>query len=123
VPENPTARPIVQTVAEDDGKCPVFGPVFLQKALSLVRDRADRVRGEISTDWPDAPRNQTTTALFVTPFGAMNLLSGTANVAMEKSSVLKSLRTFGIAPVVAHPHSTSSTRRSGAKIRENLCRQ
>jgi hypothetical protein len=52
VPENPSARPIIQTVAEDDGKCPVFDPVFLQKALSLARDRADRVRGEISTDWP-----------------------------------------------------------------------
>lgn len=52
VPENPGARPIVQTVTEDDGKCPVFELEFLQKALSLVRDRAARVRGEISTDWP-----------------------------------------------------------------------
>ncbi|MDO5898781.1 hypothetical protein [Agrobacterium sp. Azo12] len=52
VRENPSARPIVQTVAEDDGQCPVFDPVFLHKALSLARDRADRVRGGISTDWP-----------------------------------------------------------------------
>jgi hypothetical protein len=52
VPENPGTRPIVQTVTEDDGKFPVFDPEFLQEALSLARDRADRVRGEISTDWP-----------------------------------------------------------------------
>lgn len=52
VPENPSSRPIVQTVAEDDGKFPVFDPVFLQKALDLMRVCADRVRGEISTDWP-----------------------------------------------------------------------
>ncbi|WP_165422403.1 hypothetical protein [Rhizobium ruizarguesonis] len=52
VPENPGASPIVQTSTENDGKCPVFDPEFLQKALSLVRDRALQVRGEISTDWP-----------------------------------------------------------------------
>ncbi|WP_246778594.1 hypothetical protein [Rhizobium mongolense] len=52
LPENPGARPIVQTVTENDEKCPVFGPAFLQKALNVVSDRAVRVRGEISTDWP-----------------------------------------------------------------------
>ncbi|MBY5570531.1 hypothetical protein HFO55_25320 [Rhizobium leguminosarum] len=52
VPENPGAPPIVQTSNENDGKCPVFDPEFLQKALSLVRDRAVQVRAEISTDWP-----------------------------------------------------------------------
>ncbi len=52
LPENPGAGPIVQTVTENDEKCPVFEPAFLQKALNLVRDRAARVRGEISTDWP-----------------------------------------------------------------------
>ncbi|MBX5204146.1 hypothetical protein [Rhizobium sp. NZLR1] len=52
VPGNPGASPIVQTSTENDGKCPVFDPKFLQKALSLVRDRAVQVRGEISTDWP-----------------------------------------------------------------------
>lgn len=52
VPESPGARPIVQTVTENDRKCPVFELGFLQKALSLVRDRAARDRGEISTDWP-----------------------------------------------------------------------
>ncbi|AJC81756.1 hypothetical protein IE4803_PA00112 (plasmid) [Rhizobium etli bv. phaseoli str. IE4803] len=52
VPENPGARPIVQTSTENDGKCPVFDPQFMQKALSLAWDRAVQVRGEISTDWP-----------------------------------------------------------------------
>jgi hypothetical protein len=52
VPENPGARPIVKTATANDGFCPVFDPEFLEKGLSLARDRADRVRGEISTDWP-----------------------------------------------------------------------
>ncbi|PON07974.1 hypothetical protein [Rhizobium hidalgonense] len=52
VPENPGARPIVQTSTENDGKCPVLNPEFLQQALTLARQRAAQVRGEISTDWP-----------------------------------------------------------------------
>ncbi len=52
VPENPGARPIVKTATGDNGNCPVFDPEFLERALSRARDRADRVRGEISTDWP-----------------------------------------------------------------------
>ncbi|MBY3081871.1 hypothetical protein HFO73_32430 [Rhizobium laguerreae] len=52
VPENPGASPIVQTSTENDGKSPVFDPEFLQKALSLVSDRAVQVRAEISADWP-----------------------------------------------------------------------
>jgi hypothetical protein len=52
VPENPGARPIVQTSTVNDGRCPVFNPEFLQEALRLTRDRAAQVRGEISTDWP-----------------------------------------------------------------------
>lgn len=52
IPENPGARPIVQTSTANDKRCPVFNPEFLQKALRLTRDRAAQVRGEISTDWP-----------------------------------------------------------------------
>ncbi len=52
VPENPGAPPIVETSAGHDAECPVLDPEFLQKALSLARDRAHRVRAEISTDWP-----------------------------------------------------------------------
>ncbi|MGM4884277.1 MULTISPECIES: hypothetical protein [Rhizobium] len=52
VPENPGAAPIIQTSIENDERCPVFDPEFLQKALDLARDRAVQVRGEISTDWP-----------------------------------------------------------------------
>jgi hypothetical protein len=52
MPENPGARPIVQTSTVNDGRCPVFNPEFLQEALRLTRDRAGQVRGEISSDWP-----------------------------------------------------------------------
>jgi len=52
VPENPGAPPIVETAAGNDEKCAVLNPEFLKKALSIARDRAAQVRGEISTDWP-----------------------------------------------------------------------
>lgn len=52
VPENPGAVPLVETFADQDEKCPVHDPQFLQAALTLARNRAVQVRGEISTDWP-----------------------------------------------------------------------
>ena len=52
VPENPGAIPVVETFTDEDGDCPVLDPEFLQTALSLARNRAFQVRGEISTDWP-----------------------------------------------------------------------
>ncbi|MBD9627025.1 hypothetical protein IB279_29165 [Ensifer sp. ENS06] len=52
LPENPGVPPIVETFADQEAECPVLDPEFLQRALSLVRDRALRVRAEISADWP-----------------------------------------------------------------------
>lgn len=52
LPENLAARPIVQTVADEDGKCPILVPEFLQEILSLPKDRADKVHGEIPVGRP-----------------------------------------------------------------------
>jgi hypothetical protein len=52
VPENPGVPPVVETFADQEAGCPVFDPEFLQRALSLARDRALQVRAKISADWP-----------------------------------------------------------------------
>ncbi|MBX4868185.1 hypothetical protein HJA85_14620 [Rhizobium bangladeshense] len=52
VSENPGAIPIVETYTNPEADCPVLDPEFRQKALKVARDRAVRVRAEISTDWP-----------------------------------------------------------------------
>ncbi|NRP75656.1 hypothetical protein ILFOPFJJ_06579 [Ensifer psoraleae] len=52
VPENPGAIPIVETLPDLGGECPVLDPEFLERALRLARDRAAQVRAEISIDWP-----------------------------------------------------------------------
>ncbi|WP_457587702.1 hypothetical protein [Ensifer canadensis] len=44
--------PIVETFADQQAGCPVLDPEFLQRALSLARDRALQVRAKISADWP-----------------------------------------------------------------------
>jgi hypothetical protein len=52
VPENPGAPPIVETFADQEAGFPVHDPEFLERALSLARDRALQVRAKISADWP-----------------------------------------------------------------------
>lgn len=52
VPENPGVPPIVETFADQEGGCPVLDPDFLERALSLARDRALQVRAKIAADWP-----------------------------------------------------------------------
>ncbi len=122
VPENPGARPIVQTVTENDGKCPVFELEFLQKALSLVRDRAG-FGAKSPRIGPDGPRNPTSTGLFAARCGGASRTRGSAYIVAERLPVFRSLKTSGTAPGVAHRPSTSSTRPSGVKTRGSLCRQ
>lgn len=52
IPENPGAAAIVETYTADGQPCPVHEPEFLNVAIEIVKERAARVRGAISTDWP-----------------------------------------------------------------------
>ncbi|MCK3781297.1 hypothetical protein MZK49_32280, partial [Ensifer sesbaniae] len=123
VPENPGARPIVQTVTENDGKCPVFELEFLQKALSLVRDRAARVRGEISTDWPRRSTKPDLDGVVRRPLWGRESDAWFCLHCSGKITGIQIAQNLWHCPGVAHRPSTSSTRPSGVKTRGSLCRQ
>lgn len=52
IPENPGAAAIVETYTADGQPRPVREPDFLNMAIEIAKERAARVRGAISTDWP-----------------------------------------------------------------------